>query len=72
LGTVMWIRMTVTIANPGTEVVCPIPGGPGGRGSGPRKTKEYSQFSYANGGGINCGPPQPWYTNLKNLAPAAP
>jgi hypothetical protein len=72
LGTVMWIRMTVTIAKPGTEVVCPIPGGPGGRGSGPRKAKEYSEFSYGNGGGINCGPPQPWYTNLKNLAPAAP
>jgi hypothetical protein len=76
LGTVEWITMTVTVAKPGTKIACPIPEGPGrgpGRGgrSGPPKTTAYSQFSYGNGGGINCGLPQPWYTNLKNLAPAA-
>jgi hypothetical protein len=71
LGTVEWIRMSVTIAKPGTKVICPIPEGPQGGASHPKETTEYSEFGYGDGGGINCGPPQPWYTNLKNLAPAA-
>lgn len=71
LDTVEWIRMTVTIAKPGTKVVCPIPSGPGGRRGGPEMTAEYSEFGYGDGGGINCGPPGSWFTNLENLAPAA-
>jgi hypothetical protein len=72
LNTVEWITMTVTLAKPGTKVVCPMPAGPRsfGRG-GPAKVAAYSQFAYGDGAGINCGLPQPWYTNLKNLAPPA-
>jgi hypothetical protein len=71
LDTVEWIRMSVTIAKPGTKVICPIPEGPEGGARRPREATEYSEFAYGDGGGINCGPPLPWYTNLENLAPAA-